>query len=166
MCFQPSQHIDHDLCVHGLLCRTTIGKLERELSIGDAALTGIVWAFSLDDVESALRLHCPPIILRWLASKYLKNRKTGSAANEDILLAQNICETIPYPFNSSLQGEAFEDLSLIAEVCRQSLLSEGKHKVCTRPLAVLKFEKEALALLDLAQEIDLLAKCCHVAFYL
>ena len=134
------------------MCRTAIGKLERELSIGDAALTGMVWASHLDDDASDLRLHCPPIILRWLASKFLDN--CGSAAKEDILLAQNIYETIPYPSNSSLQGEAFKDLSLIAKVCRQSLLSEGKRKVCTRPLAVLKSEKETLAL---AKIIDLLA---------
>ena len=155
-------HQSRCLKAWGSLRRTIIGNAERKLTIGDAALTGIVWAFSLDEAGSLLQLHCPPIILRWLAGKFLDN--CGNAAKEDIYLARNIYETIPYPFNSGLQGEAFEHLSLIAEVCRQSLLAEGKCKVCRRLRALLRSTLKILAPSCLAEQVDRQNACCRVAF--
>ena len=107
-----------------------------KLTVGDAALTGIVWALSLDEAGSVLQLHCPPILRRWLASKFL-DYSDYSTVPEDVYLASTISEAIPYHFKSGLQGEGFQDHSLIAEVCRQNLLFESTYKVCNRLHAVL-----------------------------
>lgn len=118
------------------MCSTPIGIPERTLTIGDVAVTGIVWAVSVDKAGSLLQLHCPPIVLRYLASHFL--RKCRNFAKQDIHLVRDIYEATLCPFKSGLQGEAFEDFSLIAEVCRQCLLAEGKCEVCKRLSALLR----------------------------
>ena len=131
--------------------RTPIGDPERKLTIGDAALIGIVWAVSLDEAGSLLKLHCPPIALRWLAKIF--HYRCRNIAMEDVNLAYTIYhiinESIPYTSNNGLQGNAFEDLSLIAEVCRQSLLADSKCQVCRRLPALLRSNLKRISLAGL-----------------
>ena len=92
---------------------------------------------------------------------YLDN--CAQASKTDIHLARNIYETIPYPFNSGLQGEAFKDLSMITKICRQTLLAEGKSQVCKTLIALLMVTEESTTTLCHPAKATWQQACCQVA---
>ena len=110
-------------------CRTVLGSGTEQKTLAEASQqTGTVWASPLAWTFShgeRLSLRCPPDILWHLAQGLMSHqRHRPSLPKDQLRLLRRVRDTTLQAFNQPLHGDAFVDLSLVAEACRRSLLAE------------------------------------------
>lgn len=96
----------------------------EQIDVGEAALRNrIVWAVARGNMISS---GCPPLVLWHLAHELLLMQQTRrTLQEEEQRLLRDIHGALAYPVNALF----FEDLALVSEVSRRSLLAAGKTAV-------------------------------------
>lgn len=110
-----------------------------------AAEIGVVWAASYvhpisgpagadtsqssvsesSESQHVFSLQSPPQLIKLLMDQLQLPRNDQLDHNQLNLLGY-ISDAFPYPFAEAMYGETFQDLMLVCQVCRHSLIAEGK----------------------------------------
>ena len=121
--------------------------------MAEAAETGLVWAASYvhsmsspavaaasessvsESIKSEgfISLQTPPQLIK-LLTVALQLTHRDQLDNSQLNLLRYIGDAFPYPFAEAMHGETFHNFMLVCQVCRHSLIAEGKCAVSQRRL--------------------------------
>jgi len=125
-------------------------------TVAAAAEIGLVWAASyvhplstparayaspssvpeLPESQDVFSLQGPPQLIK-LLMYHLQLSRNEQLDNNQLNLLGYITDAFPSPFAETMYGETFQDLMLVCQVCRLSLIAEGKCAVSQRGLLML-----------------------------
>ena len=85
------------------------------------------WSFVSEPCEllDVFSLQSPPQLIKLLMDE-LQLPRNDKLDHNQLNLLEYISDAFPYPFAEAMHGETFQDLVLVCQVCRHSLIAEGK----------------------------------------
>ena len=110
-------------------------------------------------------LHSPPQLIKLLVTQLQIPRDDKLNHNQRNLLGY-ISDAFPFPYAEAMHGETFQDLMLVSQVCRHSLVAEEKCAVsqCSLCMSVNTAVMSSSCVTRIQYAFKQCNKCCAECF--